>query len=99
MYLIWAPAIRLDDMNRAWYLVNHFFIEGAETFDIMELHLGVSSLVPPLDRFEALDGATPDVNVKVRLTLHLVVHVPQDNILPVRDELAVEGVLPKDMKG
>jgi hypothetical protein len=99
MYLIWAPPIRLDDMNRAGYLVNHFFVKGTESFDILELNLRVTSLVPALNRVEALDGATPDVNVQVRLALDLVVDVPQDYILPVRDELTVKGVLPKNMQG
>ena len=99
MYLIWAPPIRLDDMNRAGYLVNHFFVEATQPFNILERHLRVSSLVPVLDRVEALNGATPNVNVQVRFALNLLVDVPQDHILPVRDELTVKGVLPKNMQG
>lgn len=99
MYLIWVPSVRLDNVNFAGQLVNHFFVEGTESFDILELNLCVASLVAPLYRSEALNGATPNVNVHVWFALNLVVDIPKDYILPVRDELTVKGVLPKDVKG
>jgi hypothetical protein len=49
MYLIWVPSVRLDNVNFAGQLVNHFFVEGTEPFDILELNLCVASLVAALD--------------------------------------------------